>query len=330
MITKSAIAPRASDVYVEPSLTNFSQKLMQDADNFVAGRLFPSVPVVKQSGKYFNYDADDLRRIEVKERAPNTEVQVAGFRVATDPYDCKQWALGRDVDEEMVANADVPIRPFTDATQYLTHQFMLHKEQIVTSRIFKANTWTTTGVQGAKWDDYGNANSNPIVDIRDTKRAIQDITGIKANRLVLGREAYDKLVDHPLILDRVKGGATTMNPALVMKERLAHLFELEQVEVADAIHTTSNRGKSKANTTRARFVTDKAVLYHAPMSVSLGTPTAASFFSWTQFSGANEEGVRIEVMPIHHRYTDRVSGRSAYDFKVCSPDLGAYWGDTNG
>lgn len=317
-------APRASDVYVDPALTNFSQKLTQDNDNFVAGRLFPSVPVTKQSGLYFNYDADDLRRIEVKERAPNAEVETAGFRVSKDPYDCKQWALGKDVDEEMVANADVAIRPFADATEYLTQQFMLHKEQIVLNRIFRANTWSTTGTLASKWN---TDTSNPIVDVRSTKRAIQDRTGIKPNKMVLGREAYDVLADHPMILDRIKGGATTMNPAMTTKERLAVLFELEQVECADAIHTTSNRGKSKANTTTARFVTDAAVLYYAPQTVSLGTPTAASFFSWTEFAGANEEGVRIEVMPIRHRYTDRVSGRSSYDFRVTSPDLGAFWGD---
>jgi len=46
--------PTSSGVHVDAVLTNISVAYIQNAMNFIAGRIFPTVPVTKQSDGYIN------------------------------------------------------------------------------------------------------------------------------------------------------------------------------------------------------------------------------------------------------------------------------------
>jgi len=45
--------PTARDVHVNAPLTNISIAFLQTQDSFVASRVFPSIPVTKQSDRYY-------------------------------------------------------------------------------------------------------------------------------------------------------------------------------------------------------------------------------------------------------------------------------------
>ena len=47
-------------------LTNLSIALMADMSQFVAGRMFPVVPVNQQAGKYITYNSDDFNRTDTR------------------------------------------------------------------------------------------------------------------------------------------------------------------------------------------------------------------------------------------------------------------------
>ena len=65
--------PTASSVHVNAPLTSISIAFLQDQSGFVARKVFPAVPVNKQSDRYYIYDRGDFNRDEMKERAPATE-----------------------------------------------------------------------------------------------------------------------------------------------------------------------------------------------------------------------------------------------------------------
>ena len=46
---------------------------MQDSNAFVSSRVFPTIPVQKQSDKYFEYSQADFFRDQVQPRADGTE-----------------------------------------------------------------------------------------------------------------------------------------------------------------------------------------------------------------------------------------------------------------
>ena len=51
--------PTASDVHVNMPLTNISVAWMQNQQEFIADRVFPTVPVKHRSDRYYVYDRDN-------------------------------------------------------------------------------------------------------------------------------------------------------------------------------------------------------------------------------------------------------------------------------
>src|SRR5690606_11227215 len=103
--------PTPGDVHVNGILGNISIAFMQNADDFVADRVFPTVPVSKQSDLYRTFDRAYWFRDEMQKRAPGTETAGIGYGVGTDSYLCDVWGVHHDIDDQVRANADQPINP---------------------------------------------------------------------------------------------------------------------------------------------------------------------------------------------------------------------------
>ena len=65
--------PNRSDIHIDKALTNLSVKYFQDASNFIADKVFPVVPVAKQSDRYFMYKKEDWFRDDARLRAMEAE-----------------------------------------------------------------------------------------------------------------------------------------------------------------------------------------------------------------------------------------------------------------
>lgn len=320
--------PTASDVHVNSLLTNISVACIQDASSFIASRVFPSVPVTKQSDIYASYGRDFFTRSEMKVRAPGTETAGIGYSIdMTNTYYCPVYGLHHDIDDQTRANADTVIQPDRDATLLLTHQALLKKENTWVTNYFATGIWTNdrTGVAAApganqflQWND---ASSTPIEDVREYKRTIRELTGIEPNKLVLGRAVYDTIIDHPDIVDRIKGGAVPGNPAITNLRILAQLFEVEEVLVANAIQNTAAEGQTASYS----FIAGKhALLCYATPTPSVMTPTAGYTFNWTGYTGASRDGTRMLRFRMEPIKSDRIEIESSFDMKLVMADLGLF------
>ena len=58
--------PTSGDVHVNRPLTNISIAYMQDPKGFVADQIFPNIPVLKQSDRYWRYDRGDFNRNQMR------------------------------------------------------------------------------------------------------------------------------------------------------------------------------------------------------------------------------------------------------------------------
>ena len=113
--------PTPGDVHVNRPLTNISIAYIQEATAFIADKVFPTVPVQKQSDRYFKYLKEDWFRSEAKERAPATESAGSGWRIDNTPtYYATVFAVHKDVDDFTRANSDEPIDMDRDATLWVT------------------------------------------------------------------------------------------------------------------------------------------------------------------------------------------------------------------
>lgn len=323
--------PTRSDVHVNRPLTNISLAFLQNADNFVAGRVFPNVPVQKQSDSYFTYDRGDFNRDEATIRAPGTESAGSGYDVSTATYNAKVYAFHKDIDDQIRANADNPLSPDREATEYVTHKLLIKREKDFVTNYFAGGVWTydsdgnATGPTGAtnevyQWSDY--TNSDPISDVRAGATSVQESTGFRPNTLVLGRAVYDKLLDHPDIVDRIKYGQSSGNVALANREIMAQLFDVDRVLIMGAIENTADDGQTNSHS----FIGGKkALLVYAAPNPGVMTPSAGYTFSWNGYLGATQQGLRIKRMRADLKNCDRVEGEMAYDLKLVSADLGAFW-----
>ncbi len=321
--------PTQGDVHVNGPLSSVSIAFMQSADAFVADRAFPRLAVAKQTDSYFTYDRGYFNRAEMEKRAPGAESAGASYAIGQASYSCDVWALHRDVADQVRANADSPISLDREATELLTLQGLLRKEKEWAGAHFVTGAWTTelAGVaatpgagQFLRWDD---AASTPIEDVRTGIRTVHESTGFRPNRMVLGRQVYDSLLDHPDIVGRLDRGQTS-GPAMVMKESLAALFEIDEILVMDAIENTAAEGVPNVHA----FIGGKnALLLYTPRTPGLMIPSAGYTFTWNGLLGGGALATRISRMRVDLRKSDRIEIEMAFDQKKVAADLGAFFLD---
>lgn len=321
--------PTPGDVHVNTPLTNISIAFLQNAANFVASRVFPNIPVTKQSDRYYVYDRGDFNRDEMQLRAPATESSGGGYRLDNTPtYFANQWSFHKDIPDQVRANADAVLNPDREATAFVTHKALIRREKLFVASYFKTGVWATdiAGVasspssgQQLQWND---ANSTPIESVRAAKRAIAESTGFEPNKLVLGRAVYDTLLDHPDVIDRLKYGQTAGGVANTSTADLAALFKVDEILVMNAVENTGKEGQTNAHS----FIGGKnAMLVHAATAPGLMTPTAGYTFSWTGLLGAGAEGNRIKSFRMEQLGADRVEIDMCFDMKLVAADLGYFW-----
>lgn len=320
--------PVPSDLHVNQPLTNISIAYIQQATAFIADKVFPNVPVQKQSDRFFKYLKEDWFRVEAQERAPGTESAGGGWRIDNTPtYYCRVYAVHKDIDDQIRANVDAPINLDRDATEWVTQQMLLKRETLWASQYFTTGVWGTdrqgvasgpTGNQFVKWSDY--TNSDPIADIDASIMAIASKTGYKPNTIVVAPDVFGKLKNHPKILDRVK----YTQRAVITEDILAGLFGLEKFLVPWGVVNSAAEGA--AENTDLIFKSKVLLVYAAP-APSLLKPSGGYTFSWTGYLGAGAQGNRIKRFRMEQLASDRIEGEMAMDMKLIAADLGVLFYD---
>jgi len=318
--------PTRQNIHVNAMLTNISIAYIQKASSFVAGQVFPIVPVQKQSDRYFLYKKEDWFRDEAMKRKQGAESAGGGYEIDNTPnYFCETWAYHKDVTAEDRANADKPLNPDRDATQFVSQKLLVRREIDWVSKFFATSLWSTeyTGAastSGTNRKYWGASDSDPISDVADAQIAIQSETGYKPNVMVVGPRVHKELKQHPDILDRIK----YTQRGIITRDLLAALFEVDKYLVAEGVKNTAAKG----DTEDTDFIAGKhALLAYSAPSPGIKQPTAGYTFSWTGLLGAGAFGNRIVTidMPWLGLGTRRIEGEMSYDCKLVAADLGAFF-----
>lgn len=312
--------PTRSQVHVNRPLTNISIAYIQNPNNFIAERVFPSIPVDKISDTYFKYDKDSWFRDEMKRRAPSTESAGSGYTIDSTPsYSCDVWALHKDIDDDIRGNEDAPLNSDRDATLYLTQKGLLRKEKEFVSKYFKTSIWTGSST-GADIDltslKWSNASSDPVKDIDAQKAAMLEKTGFEPNTLVVPNAVHNILKNHPDIRDRIK----YVQKAVVTEDILAMLFGVEKYLVAKATNNTAVEGATASMS--SVFTSTSTLLCYSNPTPSILMPSAGYVFNWKEYSAV---GARIKKIRNDLVKSDRIEIEMAFDMKQVAADLGAYF-----
>ena len=144
------------------------------------------------------------------------------------------------------------------------------------------------------------------------------------NRLALGANVFNALKLHPAILERVKYGGSTANPASVTANVLAQLFGVEKLVVLNSIMNKADMG-AEAD---MQFIGDPNafLLAYATNAPSIDEPSAGYIFSWDMLGNG-------QILPILNylgesgTYSEFIEGLMASDMKKTADDLGMFFAD---
>lgn len=318
--------PAENDVHVDRLLTNMS--IAYQNEMYIASQIFPVVPVQNRSDIVPRYTKSDWFRNLAKKLAPMEAPPVGGYGVDnTMTYFCDEYGIGHVIPDSSRDNTDTPYNLDRDGMAWLVDRIDMAREMAFVTDFWTTSTWTTDVVGGTdftKWSLY--ATSTPIVNVRAWKRTVRRLIARNPNLMTLGDLTYDVLADHPDILDRIKYGASASAPAMINRNLLAQLWELDDVLVGTSIYTSDPQGTAEASVTYTAAWDDDALLLFRPPSPSLRTPAAGYNFVWQTALGGNRF-IRRRREPLSEK-GDLLECFEHFDQKVTSADAGLFASDT--
>lgn len=318
--------------HIDKALTNISVAYMQEESNFIADKVFPIIPVKKQSDVYFVYNKGDFFRDEARVRAGASESVGGDYGVeASDPYYCKVHAFHKDVTEQDRANYDDPLDADQDATDFVTQKMLIRREVVWAEKFFRPGVWSTE-IQGVAAEpeagqvlQFDQVGSDPIGVVSQQIVEMAGNTGFKPNTIVMSPAVFYALKNHEDILDRIK----YTQKGIVTADLLATLFEVENVYVAWAVVNTANQG---AEDDISYVMGKHMLLCYVNPRPAIKKPSAGYIFAWTGLKGAGAYGNRIVRLPMDvlGLGTERIEGEIAFDAKVIAQDLGVFFANIVG
>lgn len=329
-IAKGAFRPHTG-------LTNIAMGYFQNAANYFAKAIFPICPVDLSSDIYYRFSKEDLLRDNWQRKPAYGQVMPAVISEDTDTYACQvdQMIMGidqiRQTDLQRRQGPNIARDPKMQRTKTMAEQANIHQDILFAKAYFKSGVWgnewkgvDSTTPTGNQFIKFSNGNSDPIKFIAERKTAMQRETGRTPNRLALGKNTFDALAQHPGILERIKYGGSTANPAQVTENVLAQLFGVEKLVVLNSIYNKAEQGMAAD----MNFIGDPnaLLLAYATNAPSVDEPSAGYIFTWDMLGNG-------QYMPVMHRvkndasHTEEIEGLMATDMKKCADDLAMYCAD---
>ena len=227
---------QGSTIHKDKALANFA--LAYENNDLVADKICPVVPVDEISGTYFKLPKENQFNYSGQAfvGAASDVPEVEGT-VDEGTYSCKGRGRKSKIALETDAQADVPLKLREGAVADAMAQLMLEREVRVASLIFdNANYKATTNTVAisTKWDtkSSGVSTADPISDVDALRGNI--FRGPNTRLIaVMSREVWTAIKNNTFVTARINGGATTGMPAIVMKQLIASLFEVDEVVVAE-------------------------------------------------------------------------------------------------
>lgn len=318
-------SPTQSDLHVNVPLTNVSVAYLQSASTYIADKVFPKVPVRKQSDLYWKYSKSDWRRTQVTKRAPGTETPGDGWNNLTDQYFCHVYGIHKDIDDQLRANADSNFNLERDSTEFITNQLLLKRDIDWNTNFFDWGKWATQKDGDSNFTKWTETGSDPIGDVANWVIAFRKLTGYAPNVMVLGAHVMNALKQHPDIIDRIK----FTQRGIVTEDLIATLFGIPELYTSYATVASGpqiNDAKAQDAAATFDFITNSnsLLMAYTPKSPSLLTPAAGYTFTWNGYLGGNSQGIRVKRFRQEAIASDRIEAEMTYDMKIVCPDLGVF------
>lgn len=323
-------------MHIDAIMTNISVKYSNAI--YIYRKVFPIVPVKKQSDKYFIFRKGAWFRDEAGVRGPGGHAPRGGYVLATDNYFAENWAFATPIPDEARKNADPPLRPDINATQFATDKIELRMERLVANNVIKTGVWTGQADKDVNATWVAGTGNTFIKDVFDGIESIRKTIGRRPNVLMMDSKTFKETAQEATVLDRIKYTGTNLQPAMVTPNMIAAIFGLQEVVIGDTIYSNADE---KADGTDFNSVDiwelnatkGSAFLYYRTNAPAIEEPNAGYSFVWIDpdipnTGVANTNGRRIVRWREDSPHQDVIEASQAMDPKVTGADCGALFYDT--
>lgn len=232
-----------SNTFVSPLLTQIS--LAYRNEEYIAEKILPVVPVIKDTAQIATYGMDNLR-IEESLRAQGSGANEVNHTLTLGAhYILKDHALKEFVTKEEEDNADKPITPRIDATENLTDRIQVIKEKELADAMANTGvvTLNTTLSGTSQWSDF--TNSDPFADIKTGMEAVRTGSGMMPNTMVMSYAVMMTLMIHPDVIARLVN-VTIVTSAMVIQALQLAFPNIKNVYVGSAQYNSGVEGGADA------------------------------------------------------------------------------------
>lgn len=314
------------DLYVNRPLTTVSTAYLQSEDAFIADKVFPMISSQFMSGQYWKWPKGTYFNTSVEKRGPGAPVPMVSWKIDLDSYLCDPYAIGQPIPDMHRANADSIFALDSIAVRQLTRQHLLNREKSWAATYFATSVWgeDITGVASAPTTgqtlQWSSSGSDPISFMQLLKIRKLEETGIEFNTLVITLYVLQQLLNHPLILDRIKYVQQAM-PSSAMSV-LPSVLDVPRILVAKAVVNSAN----DTATADLGFVFSgqSALFVYSPPAPGIEVPASGYTFAWAGMFGADSYGLRVKKYRDERLAADIVEAESAWQQRLVSQDLGVF------
>lgn len=334
-LTPEALSTQIAKGAFKPNLylTNMSMAYFQAQDKYVAKSLFPMLPVRLSTSSYYKFSKADLARDNVRRKPQFGKVEPAIMGLSDDSYRCyvDQVIVGLDQISTLDfgrSNAPGVADPRKAKAKFIAEQMNIHLDLLFAKNFFKSGIWANEWTGAASHDSaskqfikFNDDNCDPVALFDELCTNIELQGRRRPNKLGLGVNAYNALKNNPTILERVKFGGSTANPATVNQNVLAQLFGLQKVVVLASTYNAAGLGEEEDM--QFTCEPDDAILVYTTDTPAIDEPTAGYIFTWDMLGDGNFMPT-LQYEGEGGTHTEFMEGLMATDMKKTADDLAVY------
>ena len=303
---------------VNPVLTNLS--IAGRNKKFLAEKLAPFASQPQQSGTFFIYTPSFWMRVPTGGvRASNAPYTKLGYGVSSDTYKTVEHGFEKLLPDPIRNASQTPEDLQMMDVRFLTNSLQMEIEAAVAAKLFTSSVWgagdvTLTGAN--QWDDY--ANSDPVKDVKAGRLAIKRLVGEFPNTMFIGVSSWEKLIEHPLLLDKFK----YTQKGILTEDLLAAVFKVDEIVVGDTSYNSAAEGQTQVG---ADIWGTNALLL-CRNTPTLGVANGAYTYIWDEVGNFpwavqdyRDEGLRGIVTRVFTHYDIKVVSNShGYMINACT------------
>ena len=294
--------PTVSDVHREAILESVS--IAYRNEGYIFDQVFPEIQVEEKSDYYYIFSKNAWFQDQVGIRAPGTRAKRVDYALASASYMCINYAIAKPVPDEVRANADAPLRPDMEASEFVTDALLRAQERRVATLITASDGWAQSASPTTQWS---SDTSNPFGDIMAAIDGVVQRIGRRPNVAVTSWDVWRYLLNHPDFLDRVK---YTRPSGVIQPGDITSWFEFDKFLIGYSLYDKALEGQSASMT---YIWDDDFWVGYVPTGPALMTPAAGYCLRWgtREIRRYREDQEKQDVLEASHYVDECVTASDA-------------------